>query len=137
MKKRYLEDILYQKLLLGHEKRLKQTKFGLTNLFNYQTNIEASGTQDLLSSLFEIDETDQETLDLNQELESIEDFTHTFENLFTLTFLQKPSEEIKQQLKERNFFFNSFRNEYYGRDNKSEIEELLKEYPFKLEKFFP
>jgi hypothetical protein len=137
MKKRYLEDMLYQKLLLGHEKRLRQTKFGLKNLFNYQTNIEASDTQDLLSSLFEIDEVNQEELKLDQDLESIEDFTHTFENLFTLKFLEKPSEEIKQQLKKRNFFFNSFRNEYYGRDNKSEIEELLKECPFKLEKFFP
>jgi hypothetical protein len=137
MKKRYLEDALYQKLLLGHEKRLIHTKFGLKNLFNYQTNIDANDNQDLLSSLFEIDETDQETLDLEQDLESIENFTHTFENLFTLTFLQKPSEEIKQQLKERNFFFNSFRNEYYGRGDQSEIEELLKECPFKLEKFFP
>jgi hypothetical protein len=137
MKKRYLEDMLYQKLLLGHEKRLRQTKFGLKNLFNYQTNIEASGTQDLLSSLFEIDETDQEPLKLDQESEIIEDFTQTLENLFTLKFLQEPSEEIKQQLKKRNFFFNYFRNEYYGRCNKSEIEDLLKGYLFKLEKFFP
>jgi hypothetical protein len=121
MKKHYLKDILYQKLLLGHEKRLKQTTFALMGLINYQTNIDATIDTEFLSSLFKTDENDQETLDLNQESESIEDFTHKLENLFTLTFLQEPSEEIKQQLKKRNFFFNSFRNEFYGRGNKSEI----------------
>lgn len=137
MKKRYLEDALYKKLLLGHEKRLKHTKFGLTNLFNYQTNIDATKDTEFLKSLFKADETNQEKLNLDQNLESIEDFTQTLENLFTLKFLQEPSEEIKQQLKKRNFFFNSFRNEYYGRGDQFEIEKLLKEYPFKLEKFFP
>ncbi len=130
------KNLLRKKLLLAKEKRKRAAKFSDIGRIAYQANIDQIDEKALLGAFLEI-ANNINNEKINQWKNNAEEFSKAqsknSDQVFCINFLEEPSNEIKQKLKENKFSWNRFRKEYYGKGNKSDIEDLLKDCKFKLE----
>jgi hypothetical protein len=130
------KNLLRKKLLLAKEKRKRAAKFSDIGRLAYQANIDQIDEQALLGAFLEIaknideDKINQWKANANEYLKAQ---SKSSAQVFSISFLEEPSLEIKQKLKENKFSWNRFRKEYYGKGQRSDIENLLKSSKFKLE----
>lgn len=131
------KNLLRKKMLLAKEKRKRASKFADIGRLAYQANIDQIDEQALFGAFLEI------AKNLNDEKiyqwkKDAEEFSNSqsknSDQVFCISFLEEPSIEIKQKLKENKFSWNRFRKEYYGKGQRADIENLLKGCKFNLEK---
>lgn len=130
------KEILRKKMLLAKEKRKRASKFSDIGRLAYQANIDQINEQALLGAFLEIaknitEEKMHQWKNIANEFSKAQ--SKSSDLTFCISFKEDPSQEIKQKLKEHKFTWNRFRKEYYGRGQRSDIENLLKECKFKLE----
>lgn len=130
------KELLRKKTLLAKEKRKRASKFSDIGRLAYQANIDQIDEQALFGAFLEIAKNINDEK-IHQWKKNADEFsTYQSKNsdqTFCILFLEEPSKEIKQKLKEQKFTWNRFRKEYYGKGKKSDIEHLLKDCKFKLE----
>lgn len=130
------KNLLRKKMLLAKEKRKRASKFNNIGRLAYQANIDQIDEQALFGAFIDIAKSmnDEKILQWKKIAnEFSNDQSKNYDQVFCISFLDEPSKEIKQKLKELKFTWNRFRKEYYGNGKKSDIEHLLKDCKFKLE----
>jgi len=130
------KNILRKKNLLNKEKRQRAAKFSNIGRMAYQANIDQIDEQALFGAFLEIAEKLSEEK-LNHWKTIAKEFSQAKSKnsdlVFSISFLEEPDKEVKQKLKENKFMWNRFRKEFYGKGQKSEIENLLQGCKFKIE----
>jgi len=130
------KSILRKKMLLAKEKRKRASKFSNIGRLAYQANIDTIDEKTLLGAFLEIAKNlnDEKISQWQNNAEEFLNFlSKKTDQSFCILFLEEPSLEVKQKLKETKFQWNRFRKEYYGKCQKAEIEKLLNGCKFKLE----
>ena len=140
-KKKKLEEqieknLLRKKLLLAKEKKKRASKFNEIGRLAYRANIDQMDENALLGAFLEIAQSiNNDKLKLWQS--NAEKFSKAQSNqeeqVFSISFLEEPNPEIKKKLKESKFSWNRFRKEFYGKGNRNDIINLLKDSKFKIE----
>lgn len=130
------KELLRKKMLLAKEKRKRASKFSDIGRLAYQANIDQIDEQALLGAFLEIarnmnDEKIHQWKNIADEFSKTQ--SKNSDLVFCISFEEDPNQEIKQKLKEQKFTWNRFRKEYYGKGQRSDIENLLKGCKFKLE----
>lgn len=130
------KEILRKKALLAKEKRKRAAKFKDIGRIAYQANIDQINEQALLGAFLEIsknlnNEKIQQWQNIAEEFSKFH--SKNSDQVFCISFLEEPSLEIKQKLKQSKFTWNRFRKEYHGKGQRSHIENLLKDSRFNLE----
>lgn len=133
------KNLVRKKMLIAKEKRKRASKFNNIGKLAYRANIDQLDEKALFGAFLEISTNISEEK-INQWKEIVKkDFeiqTKNLDQLFGISFLEEPSQEIKKKLKENKFSWNRFRKEYYGRGQRQEIENLLKGCKVKIEEIF-
>jgi hypothetical protein len=130
------KNLLRKKLLLEKEKRKRASKFNEIGRLAYRANIDQLDEQALFGAFLEIAKNINEEKMIKWK-EFAEEFSKaqskSFDQVFSIYFEEDPSQEIKRKLKENKFSWNRFRKEYYGKGNRGDIENLLKDCKVKIE----
>lgn len=135
LKKQEMQIRHKERMLKNHEKKSQEKKmFELGNLA-VQAQIDIIEPKALLGAFIEIAEKshDKKTLQSWIEKSELHKKTNGTMQKILISFQKVPSQEIKNQLKQMNFRWNSFRGEYYGYAFKEELENLLTGLDYSLE----
>ncbi len=130
------KNLLQKKLLLAKEKKKRASKFNEIGKLAYRANIDQMDENALFGAFLEIAQSiNDDKVKLWQT--NAEKFSKAQSNLaeqvFSISFLEEPTQEIKKKLKENKFSWNRFRKEFYGKGNRNNIVNLLKDSKFKIE----
>jgi Conjugal transfer protein TraD len=140
-KKKYDKEIeknlLRKKILLTQEKKKRAAKFSQVGKLAYQANIDQLEEAVLLGAFLEIAKAKENEEQLIKWKIQAEDFltqqSKKSGHYFSIFFLEEPSSEVKKSLKANKFYWNRFRKEFYGKSEKSHIENLLQGCKYKIE----
>jgi hypothetical protein len=123
-----------KRMLLGKEKRQQASKFTEIGRLAYRANIDKFDEKVLFGAFLEIAQNlDENHLKKWQSLSSNYLKEQEPNQVISIFFQEDPSKEIKQKLKSLKFIWNRFKNEFCGRGQIKEIEELLKGIKYKIE----
>lgn len=130
------KNLLRKKMLLEKEKRKRASKFTDIGRLAYRANIDQLDEQTLFGAFLEIAKNiNEEKLTRWKECadEFVKSQSKNDNQVFCIYFEEEPIQEIKRKLKDYKFSWNRFRREYYGKGNRDEIENLLKDCKVKIE----
>ena len=125
-----------ERLIKEKEKQKKVRRFTEVGRIASQANINDLDDETLLGAFIEISKRfhDSNALSkwksLSQEHQAESQKSESVP--LTISFKSPPNSEIKAKLKNLNFRWNRFRNEFQGYGNKSAIEEMLKDSEYSI-----
>lgn len=130
------KNLIRKKMLLIQEKKKRQMKFSEIGKLAYQANIDQIDKEVLLGAFIEIakninEEKLKEWKDNVNQLKKNQ--TTNDQQLYSLSFLEEISTEIKRKLKENGFVWNRFRKEYYGKSSSQKIKGFLENIKVNIE----
>ena len=131
------KNLLRKKILLTQEKKKRVAKFSQVGKLAYQANIDQLEETALLGAFLEIANAKENKEQLIEWKTQAEEFlsqqSKKSGQYISLSFLEEPSSEVKKSLKANKFYWNRFRKEFYGKAEKSHIENLLQGCKYKIE----
>jgi Conjugal transfer protein TraD len=131
------KNLLRKKILLTQEKKKRAAKFSQVGKLAYQANIDQLNETVLLGAFLEIAKSKENEKQVSEWKIQAEEFLNQQSkksgHYFSISFLEEPSSEIKKSLKANKFYWNRFRKEFYGKAEKSCIENLLQGCKYKIE----
>ena len=131
------KNLLRKKILLTQEKKKRAAKFSQVGKLAYQANIDQLEETALLGAFLEIAKAKEDEEQLIEWKIQAEEFlsqqSKKSGQYVSIYFLEEPSSEVKKSLKANKFYWNRFRKEFYGKAEKSQIENLLQGCKYKIE----
>jgi Conjugal transfer protein TraD len=131
------KNLLRKKILLTQEKKKRTAKFSQVGKLAYQANIDQLEETALLGAFLEIAKAKENEEQIIKWQIQAEEFLNQQSKksgqYVSIYFLEEPSSEVKKSLKVNKFYWNRFRKEFYGKAEKSYIENLLQGCKYKIE----